>query len=151
MLIGQLAATVVLVFACGLLVRSFTSLVNVDRGFDHQRLLSVRLLPAPGGHQNLKQQEYYPQLLQKFAALAGVESVGFARYVGSINAQLPPQPIALVSVLRSTLLARWGTGLHMSFRPLEFPSFAVAMWHGRICPTPQRSRCSAKASRAILM
>ena len=86
MLIGQLAATVVLVFACGLLVRSFTSLANVDRGFNHERLLSVRLLPAPGGHQNLKQQEYYPQLLQKFAALPGVESVGFARYFGTINA-----------------------------------------------------------------
>lgn len=97
MLIGQLAATVVLVFAGGLLVRSFTSLAHVDRGFDHERLLSVRLLPAPAGHQNLKQQEYYPQLLQKFAALPGVESVGFARYFGTINAQIPPQPIALVS------------------------------------------------------
>ena len=97
MLMGQLAATVVLVFACGLLVRSFTSLANVDRGFDHQRLLSVRLLPGPGGHENLKQQEYYPRLLQQFAALPGVESAGFARYFGTIPAQLPPQPIALVS------------------------------------------------------
>jgi predicted permease len=97
MLVGQLAVTVVLVFACGLLVRSFTSLAKVDRGFDHERLLSVRLLPVPGGHQNLKQQEYYPQLLQKFAALPGVESAGFARVFGTINAQLPPQPIALVS------------------------------------------------------
>jgi predicted permease len=97
MLMGQLAATVVLVFACGLLVRSFTSLVHVDRGFDHERLLSVRLLPAPGGHRNLNQQEYYPQLLQKIAALPGVESVGFARYFGTIPARLPTRPIALVS------------------------------------------------------
>jgi predicted permease len=97
MLIGQLAATVVLVFACGLLVRSFTGLANVDRGFGQERLLSVRLLPAPGGHQNLNQQEYYPRLLQTFAALPGVESAAFARYFGTINAQLPPQPIALVS------------------------------------------------------
>jgi predicted permease len=97
MLIGQLAATVVLVFACGLLVRSFTSLANVDRGFDHDRLLSVRLLPGPGGHQNLRQQEYYSQLLQKLAALPGVESVGFARYFGTINLQLPPRPMTLVS------------------------------------------------------
>lgn len=97
MLMGQLAATIVLVFACGLLVRSFTSLASVDRGFEHERLLSVRLLPAPGGHENLNQQEYYPQLLQKFTALPGVESVGFARYFGTINGYLPPQPIALVS------------------------------------------------------
>ena len=97
MLIGQLATSLVLVFACGLLVRSFAGLAHVDRGFAHERLLSVRVLPAPGGHQNLKQQEYYPQLLQKFAALPGVEAVGFARYFGTINAQLPPQPVALVS------------------------------------------------------
>jgi predicted permease len=97
MLIGQLAAAIVLVFACGLLVRSFTTLAHVDRGFNHERLLSVRLLPGPRGHENLKQQEYYPQLLQKFAALPGVEAVGFARYFGTISAQLPSQPIALVS------------------------------------------------------
>ena len=97
MLMGQLAATIVLVFACGLLVRSFTSLTNVDRGFDPERLLSVRLLPAPGGHDNLNQREYYAQLLQNFAALPGVESVGFARYFGTINGYLPPMPIALVS------------------------------------------------------
>ena len=97
MLIGQLAATVVLVFACGLLVRSFTGLTRVDRGFVHEHLLSVRLLPAPGGLQNLNQQEYYAQLLRKLAALPGVESVGFARYFGTINAFVPPEPIALLS------------------------------------------------------
>ena len=57
MVVGQLAATVVLVFACALLVRSFASLTAVNRGFDHERLLSVRLLPAPGGHQNLNIQD----------------------------------------------------------------------------------------------
>lgn len=100
MLIGQLAATVVLVFTCGLLVRSFTRLASVDRGFHHERVLSVRLLPAPGGHQKLNQQEYYPQLLQKFAALPGVESVGFAKLFGTINARWPPRPVALVSGTR---------------------------------------------------
>jgi predicted permease len=126
MLIGQLAATVVLVFACGLLVRSFTNLANVDRGFDHERLLSVRLLPAPGGHQNLNQQEYYPQLLQKFAALPGVESVGFAKYFGTINARLPPQPIALVS---STPVNAAGAMDYVS--PNFFSTIGVSIIRGR--------------------
>jgi predicted permease len=126
MLMGQLGATVVLVFACGLLVRSFTSLANADRGFDHERLLSVRLLPAPGGHQNLKQQEYYPQLLQKLAALPGVESVGFARYFGTINAQLPPQPIALVS---STPVNSAGAMEYVS--PHFFSTVGIPVLRGR--------------------
>jgi predicted permease len=126
MLTGQLAATVVLVFACGLLVRSFTSLANVERGFEHERVLSVRLLPAPGGHQNLNQQEYYPQLLQKFAALPGVESVGFARYFGTINAQLPPQPIALVS---STPVNAAGVMEYVS--PNFFSTVGIPILRGR--------------------
>jgi predicted permease len=126
MLMGQLAATIVLVFACGLLVRSFTSLANVDRGFDHERLLSVRLLPAPGGHQDLNQQEYYPPLFQKFAALPGVESVGFARYFGTIPARLPPQPIALVS---STPVEAAGAMEYVS--PNFFSTVGVPILRGR--------------------
>lgn len=126
MLMGQLAATVVLVFACGLLVRSFASLAHVDRGFTHERLLSVRLLPAPGGHENLKQQEYYPQLLQKVAALPGVESVGFARYFGTINAQLPAEPIALVS---STPVTAAGAMEYVS--PEFFSTIGVPILRGR--------------------
>jgi len=126
MLVGQLAATIVLVFACGLLVQSFTSLAHVDRGFDHERLLSVRLLPAPGGHQNLNQQEYYPQLFQEFAALPGVESVGFARYFGTIPAQLPPQPIALVS---STPVTATGAMEYVS--PNFFSTIGVPILRGR--------------------
>jgi hypothetical protein len=51
----------------------------------------------PGGHRDLNQQEYYPKLLSSLAALRGVESAGFARYFGTIYAQLPPQPVDLVS------------------------------------------------------
>jgi predicted permease len=126
MLIGQLAVTVVLVFACALVVRSFTSLVNVDRGFNHQRLLSVRLLPAPGGHQNLKQQQYYPQLLEKFAALAGVESAGFARYFGTIPTQLPQQPITLVA---TTPMRTAGATEYVS--PNFFSTVGVPVLRGR--------------------
>jgi hypothetical protein len=49
MVVGQLAATVVLVFACGLLVRSFASLTNVDRGFDHDQLYRSAFCPHRAG------------------------------------------------------------------------------------------------------
>jgi predicted permease len=126
MLMGQLAGTVVLVFACALLVRSFTSLAHVDLGFDHERLLSVRLLPAPGGYQDLNQQAYYRQLLEEFAQLPGVTSVGFARYFGTINAQLPPAPVALVS---STPVNAAGAIEYVS--PNFFATIGVPILRGR--------------------
>jgi predicted permease len=95
LVVAQLATTIVILFACGLLVRSFTTLSNVDRGFLYDRILSARLLPGPSGHQKLDQVAYYPALLEKLAALPGVESAGFARYFGTINAQLPAQPVSL--------------------------------------------------------
>jgi putative ABC transport system permease protein len=127
MLVGQLAATVVLVFACGLLVRSFASLAHVDRGFnDPEHLLSVRLLPAPGGHENLNQQEYYPQLVRKFAVLPGVESVGFARYFSTVNDRFPPEPITLVS---STPVHAAGTMEYVS--PNFFSTVRIPIRRGR--------------------
>jgi hypothetical protein len=84
------------VFSCGLIVRSFANLAGVDRGFRHHRVLSVRLMPNPGGYQQLDQVSYYPALVDRAKALPGAQSVGFARYFGTINAQLPPQPVAFV-------------------------------------------------------
>lgn len=93
LLAAQLVATVVIVFACALMVRSFTGLIAVDRGFHSDRVLSVRLTATPNGYQGLDQATYFPALVERLAAMPGVESVGFARYFGTINAELPPQPI----------------------------------------------------------
>lgn len=93
MLVAQIAVTVVLVFTCGLIVRSFNGLRSVDRGFDSERLLSLRLSANPGGYQGMSAAAYYPALVQRVAALPGVQSVGLARYFGTINAQLPEQPV----------------------------------------------------------
>lgn len=98
MLVAQLAATVVLVFACGLMVRSFSVLTGADRGYRHHNVLSVRLSPQPAGHQNLNQSAYYPELVERIASLPGVQSVGFARYFGTLINTPPLQPITLVGI-----------------------------------------------------
>ena len=93
LLVGQVAVTVVLVFTCGLVVRSFNGLRSVNRGYDHERMLSLRLAANPAGYKDLNAAAYYPDLLQRVAALPGVRSVGTARYFGTINAQLTEQPV----------------------------------------------------------
>lgn len=95
MLVAQIAVTVVLVFTCGLIVRSFAGLRSVDRGFDSERFLSLRLAVNPGGYQGMNAATYYQALVERVAAVPGVRSVGLARYFGTINAQLPEQPVGV--------------------------------------------------------
>jgi hypothetical protein len=93
LLITQVAVTVALVFTSGLLVRSFNGLRSVDRGYEAERLLSLRLSANPNGYQGIDAPAYYRTLVDRVTAVAGVESVGLARYFGTINSQLPEQPI----------------------------------------------------------
>lgn len=96
MLVSQVAVTVTLVFTCGLVVRSFYGLQTVDRGFKSDHLLSLRLAANPDGYRDLDAAAYYNSLVQRLASLPGVQSVGLGRYFGTINAQLPEQPIGFV-------------------------------------------------------
>lgn len=93
MLVAQIAMTVVLVFCSSLLVRSFTALRDVDRGFDGERLLSLRLAANPSGYQDMNAAAYYPALVERIAALPGVQSVGLARYFGTMNVKMTGQPV----------------------------------------------------------
>ena len=95
MLVAQVAVTVVLVFSCGLVLRSFENLRSADPGFDRTRFLSLRLSANPAGYQGMTPATYYPQLVERVSALPGVKSVGLARYFGTINTQLPEQPVGL--------------------------------------------------------
>lgn len=93
LLVAQVAVTVVLVFSCGLIVRSFDNLRTTDPGFDRARFLSLRLVANPAGYQGMNAATYYPELVARVAALPGVESVGLARIFGTINTTWPEQPV----------------------------------------------------------
>lgn len=93
LVVSQVAMTLVLVFMCGLIVRSVGALSSADLGFRNQQLLSIRLIPNPGGYAGFDQPAYYPGLVERLSALPGVESVGFARYFGTISSEFPLQPV----------------------------------------------------------
>lgn len=102
MLVAQVAVTVVLVFSCGLVLRSFNSLRTTNLGFDGSQFLSLRLTSNPGGYLGMNAAAYYQDLVARVAALPGVESVGLARYFGTINAQFPEQPVGFADQLEAT-------------------------------------------------
>ena len=84
LLVLQVAATLVLVFGCSLLVRSLVALENVDRGYGANDVLSIRLMSTAGGYSKLDQPAYYRELVERVGALPGVTSVGMARYFGTV-------------------------------------------------------------------
>ena len=93
LLVVQVAATVVLVFAGSLLFRSFSNLRSVDRGYVEEGLLSLRLSANPSGYRDFDPATYYPALVDRVTALPGVQSVALARYFGTINARSFDLPV----------------------------------------------------------
>ena len=84
LLVLQIAATLVLLFGCSLAVRSLVALQNIDRGYGATDVVSIRLLPTPGGYSTLDQPTYYRELVDRVGALPGVASIGMARYFGTL-------------------------------------------------------------------
>lgn len=77
LVVAEIAITLVLAFASGLLIRSLIAAQNVDPGFQPQHLLTVELqLPGPRYKSDDSLREYYGRLAQKLRAEPGVQDVG---------------------------------------------------------------------------
>ena len=74
---AQVATTVVLLVAAGLLGRSFTALLSVDPGFhtDHAIVLDVAI-DAEDSASKLKRAQFYHELLTQLGTLPGVTQLG---------------------------------------------------------------------------
>jgi putative ABC transport system permease protein len=76
LIVGEVALSVALLIAAGLLVRSFRELQHVDPGFQIDRLATMRVnLPRPAYNTGAKSKAFYERLLPALAALPGVQSV----------------------------------------------------------------------------
>ncbi|HEX7121461.1 MAG TPA: ABC transporter permease [Gemmatimonadaceae bacterium] len=80
LVVAEVALALVLVIGAGLATRSFTRLLDVDPGFDPEQVLAVTLNLAPGGpYQPERFAAYYETILERLAAVPGVEAVGAAK------------------------------------------------------------------------
>ena len=94
MLVMQVAITVGLMVVGGLVVRSYQTLRTLDRGYDRDGLLSLRLAANPGGYEGMTADAYYRDMIERLEALPGVRSAGFARYFGTVNTQFPEDAVS---------------------------------------------------------
>ncbi len=78
LIVGQVAAALILLAGAGLLIRSFYEIARVDAGFDPEHVMTMRLVPALAkyrGHSDLEVQ-LAKGILREVGALPGVKSAG---------------------------------------------------------------------------
>jgi predicted permease len=68
---AQLALSVVLLTATGLLLQSWRNAVTTDLGFDPEPVLAVGVNPAAGGYDGARRQAFYQALAEQLPSLPG--------------------------------------------------------------------------------
>jgi predicted permease len=82
LVVAEMALAVVLLIGAGLLIRSFTRLLNVNPGFDSNNLLTMGISLPPGKYaQDAQVNNFYTQTVERLKALPGVQHVGLTSHV----------------------------------------------------------------------
>ena len=93
LVVGQVALSLVLLISAGLLLRSFSRLLDVDPGFDPRNVLTMNIsLPTAKYAKPDQQIAFYEELLRRVAALPGVRDA-------AVSAALPLHWIRVTPVL----------------------------------------------------
>jgi len=75
LVVGEIALAVVLLAGAGLMMRSLSGLVSVETGIEPEAVTTIRLAIPPGVPNADSSSAYYATILQRVAAVPGVESV----------------------------------------------------------------------------
>ncbi len=74
LVVAEVAMSLVLLVGAGLLLRSFVTLLRVEKGFDPDRLLSATVALRPGRYPDgARQIAFYEEVLDRIRALGGVQ------------------------------------------------------------------------------
>lgn len=76
---AQVALSLLLLIAAGLLLRTLNRLQQVNLGFDRKALLTFRLRPGLNGYKDARLTGYYEELQHRIQSLAGVRAVSFSQ------------------------------------------------------------------------
>jgi predicted permease len=78
LVVAQVALSIVVLVAAGLLVRTLENLKNVNPGFDTRNILTFSLDPTPIGYKAVDSSNFYKELQSRLANLPGVISVTYS-------------------------------------------------------------------------
>lgn len=74
----QVALTLLILIAAGLMLRTLANLGSIDPGFDPARVLAVSVDLSPAGYEGPRVAAFYRDLLERLRSLSGVEGVSMA-------------------------------------------------------------------------
>ena len=75
LVVSEVALSLVVLIAAGLLINSFARLQSVAPGFDPDRLLTFRLAPSTAKYSFAKSEQLYAEVFSRLASKPGVEAV----------------------------------------------------------------------------
>jgi putative ABC transport system permease protein len=126
---GQIATSLTLLVSAGLLTRS-AMLVRAGANFDPHHVVLVRLRPRLIEYSPEKAQAFERSVVKRLEALAGVESVSFARGIGVVWA-----PGGEIGIRRPTDLpgkpGNESTVQYHAIAPHYFEALKIPLIHGR--------------------
>jgi putative ABC transport system permease protein len=74
---AEIAISLVLLAGAGLLFRSMVRLINVDKGFDSEHLLTMTVRPSPTRYSDPRKEiVYLQQIVDRVGALPGIQAAG---------------------------------------------------------------------------
>ncbi len=77
LVVSEVALALVLLVGAGLMIRSFLRLQHSDPGFDPQHVVTMGIaLPQPKYKDEVRQAQFFQQLLQRVSTLPGVQAAG---------------------------------------------------------------------------
>lgn len=130
LVVAEVAMSLVLLIAAGLLIRSFIKILNTDLGFNPENTMAMEIrLPRDRYPQPEQRVNLYQALAQRVEALPGVAAVGLAE-------DLPPggwsySPFQIVGQLALPKSEQPGTGL-MVASPGYFAAVGTPLLSGRL-------------------
>ena len=90
----QVALSLILLINAGLLVRSLQQIRAVESGMRSDDVFVVFPDPRPGGYRGVDHDSYYPAVLQRLAAIGGVQEVTSALFKPASGAGASPEPVS---------------------------------------------------------
>jgi predicted permease len=81
LIVTQIAVSLVSLVCAGLFIRTLAQQLKVNPGFDPERALLVSMNLFPNGYDEKRGMEFYRQLVERVAALPGVESASLSNNI----------------------------------------------------------------------
>jgi predicted permease len=143
---AEVLCSTALLLVAALLAKSFVHLMNVDRGFQTQHILTLRVALPRGSYEKDEQRNhFYDEALRRLSQLPGIQSVGFSSapmmngetWVDALTPLPAPKNVPLASM--STANIRWAS-------PAFLSTMGIRLLAGRMFTEADRGKNTAVIS-----